>query len=69
MKIPWMRIQGAIHQSKFSHRAVFVAILVACIVPGILYESYIHPLTILSGLPSAGFGALSVCCMQRLLSG
>ena len=25
---------------------------------GILYESYIHPLTILSGLPSAGFGAL-----------
>src|SRR5207302_7775367 len=28
------------------------------IVLGILYESYIHPLTILSGLPSAGFGAL-----------
>ena len=25
---------------------------------GILYESFIHPLTILSGLPSAGFGAL-----------
>ena len=25
---------------------------------GVLYESYIHPLTILSGLPSAGFGAL-----------
>ena len=25
---------------------------------GILYESYIHPITILSGLPSAGFGAL-----------
>src|SRR6185312_8086758 len=29
------------------------------IVLGILYESYIHPLTILSGLPSAGFGALA----------
>jgi HAE1 family hydrophobic/amphiphilic exporter-1 len=28
------------------------------IVLGILYESYIHPVTILSGLPSAGFGAL-----------
>ena len=35
-----------------------VAILVVYIVLGILYESYLHPLTILSGLPSAGFGAL-----------
>jgi HAE1 family hydrophobic/amphiphilic exporter-1 len=35
-----------------------IAILVVYIVLGILYESYIHPLTILSGLPSAGFGAL-----------
>ncbi|MCC6369030.1 MAG: efflux RND transporter permease subunit [Bryobacterales bacterium] len=35
-----------------------VAILVVYIVLGMLYESYIHPLTILSGLPSAGFGAL-----------
>jgi HAE1 family hydrophobic/amphiphilic exporter-1 len=35
-----------------------VAILVVYIVLGILYESFIHPLTILSGLPSAGFGAL-----------
>ena len=33
-------------------------IMVVYIVLGILYESYIHPLTILSGLPSAGFGAL-----------
>ena len=32
--------------------------MVVYIVLGILYESYIHPLTILSGLPSAGFGAL-----------
>ena len=35
-----------------------IAILVIYIVLGILYESYIHPLTILSGLPSAIFGAL-----------
>jgi len=37
---------------------LILAILVIYIVLGILYESYIHPLTILSGLPSAGFGAL-----------
>ncbi|SPD72155.1 multidrug efflux system, subunit C [uncultured Desulfobacterium sp.] len=35
-----------------------MAILVIYIVLGILYESFIHPLTILSGLPSAGVGAL-----------
>jgi len=35
-----------------------IAILVIYIVLGILYESFIHPVTILSGLPSAGFGAL-----------
>src|SRR6202166_357415 len=35
-----------------------LAILVIYMVLGILYESFIHPLTILSGLPSAGLGAL-----------
>lgn len=35
-----------------------MALLVIYIVLGILYESFIHPLTILSGLPAAGFGAL-----------
>ena len=35
-----------------------IAIAVVYIVLGMLYESYIHPLTILSGLPSAGLGAL-----------
>ncbi|MFZ1983010.1 MAG: efflux RND transporter permease subunit, partial [Desulfatitalea sp.] len=35
-----------------------MAIVVIYIVLGILYESFIHPLTILSGLPSAGVGAL-----------
>ena len=37
---------------------LLVAILVIYLVLGILYEDFIHPLTILSGLPSAGFGAL-----------
>jgi HAE1 family hydrophobic/amphiphilic exporter-1 len=37
---------------------LLMAILVIYIVLGILYESFIHPLTILSGLPSAAFGAL-----------
>ncbi len=37
---------------------LLAAILVIYIVLGILYESFIHPITILSGLPSAGFGAL-----------
>jgi len=39
---------------------LLIAILVIYIVLGILYESFIHPLTILSGLPSAGLGALLV---------
>jgi len=36
-----------------------LAILVIYMVLGILYESFIHPITILSGLPSAGLGALA----------
>jgi HAE1 family hydrophobic/amphiphilic exporter-1 len=39
-------------------RAAAGAVLVVYLVLGILYESFIHPLTILSGLPSAGLGAL-----------
>jgi multidrug efflux pump len=37
---------------------VFASILVVYIVLGVLYESYLHPITILSTLPSAGLGAL-----------
>ncbi len=37
---------------------LILAIIVIYIVLGILYESFIHPLTIFSGLPFAGFGAL-----------
>ncbi|MFO1475161.1 MAG: efflux RND transporter permease subunit [Verrucomicrobiota bacterium] len=35
-----------------------MSVLIIYIILGILYESFVHPLTILSGLPSAGFGAL-----------
>jgi HAE1 family hydrophobic/amphiphilic exporter-1 len=47
-------------QSSFQNLTVLlvVAILVIYIVLGVLYESFIHPITILSGLPSAVFGAL-----------
>ncbi|MGH8691584.1 MAG: efflux RND transporter permease subunit, partial [Burkholderiales bacterium] len=37
---------------------IILAIVVIYLVLGILYESFIHPLTILSGLPTAGLGAL-----------
>jgi HAE1 family hydrophobic/amphiphilic exporter-1 len=37
---------------------ILLSILVIYLVLGILYESFIHPLTILSGLPTAGLGAL-----------
>jgi hydrophobic/amphiphilic exporter-1 (mainly G- bacteria), HAE1 family len=43
-----------------------IAIMVVYIVLGILYESYIHPLTILSGLPSAAFGALLTLIIFRM---
>ena len=47
-------------QESFQNLTVLliVAILVIYIVLGVLYESFIHPITILSGLPSAVFGAL-----------
>jgi HAE1 family hydrophobic/amphiphilic exporter-1 len=54
--------QGAAQAFQDSMRGLGVilaiAIFVIYVVLGILYESFIHPLTILSGLPAAGFGAL-----------
>ena len=44
---------------------LILAILVIYIVLGILYESFIHPLTILSGLPAAAFGALLTLLIFR----
>ena len=45
---------------------LIMSILVIYIILGILYESFIHPLTILSGLPSAGFGALMTLMLFRI---
>ncbi len=54
--------QGTVKEFQDSFRnltvLLIVAILVIYIVLGILYESFIHPITILAGLPSAVFGAL-----------
>ena len=43
-----------------------MAIVVIYLVLGILYESFTHPLTILSGLPSAGFGALLTLLLFKM---
>ena len=45
---------------------LFLAILVIYMILGILYESFIHPLTILSGLPFAVFGALITLLIFRM---
>ena len=45
---------------------LLIAVLVVYIVLGILYESFIHPLTILSGLPSAALGALITLMLFRI---
>jgi len=45
---------------------LLIAVLVVYLVLGILYESFIHPLTILSGLPSAGLGALLTLLIFRV---
>ena len=44
---------------------LILAVLVIYLVLGVLYESFIHPLTILSGLPFAGFGALVTLLIFR----
>jgi HAE1 family hydrophobic/amphiphilic exporter-1 len=51
---------AAVFQSSFRGMIALlvVAIIVIYLILGILYESFVHPITILSGLPSAGFGAL-----------
>ena len=51
---------AAVYQSSQAglYALLAVSILIIYLILGILYESFIHPLTILSGLPSAGFGAL-----------
>ena len=53
---------AAAFQSSQASQAVLIiaALLVIYVLLGVLYESYIHPLTILSGLPSAAAGALAM---------
>ena len=45
---------------------ILAAIFAAFVVLGILYESFIHPITIISGLPSAGIGALLTLMLFRM---
>ena len=59
-------IQGAFQGTAAAFQAslanepmlILAALITVYIVLGVLYESYIHPMTILSTLPSAGVGAL-----------
>lgn len=53
--------EAAVFKSSQGSQAVLVisALLVIYVLLGVLYESYIHPLTILAGLPSAAVGALA----------
>lgn len=61
--------QGTAQQFQASMKGMWIllimAILVIYMVLGILYESFIHPITILSGLPSAGVGALLTLLIFR----
>lgn len=45
---------------------LLMAIVVIYIILGMLYESFIHPVTILSGLPSAGFGAILALLLFKM---
>jgi HAE1 family hydrophobic/amphiphilic exporter-1 len=63
-------LQGTAQAFQASTRGLgwllLLAILVIYLVLGILYESFIHPLTILSALPFAGFGALVTLLIFRV---
>jgi multidrug efflux pump len=63
------RFQGAAlaFQASLTHTLLLIlaAIVTMYIVLGVLYESYIHPVTILSTLPSAGVGALLALMLSR----
>jgi len=63
-------LQGTAQAFEASQKGIglllLIAVLVVYIVLGILYESFIHPLTILSGLPAAGLGALLTLLLFRV---
>ncbi|WP_354624315.1 multidrug efflux RND transporter permease subunit [Psychromonas sp. MME2] len=62
-----LKLQGSAQAFKSSLTSqlllILAAIITVYIVLGVLYESYIHPITILSSLPSAGIGALLALMM------
>ncbi|MCU0782914.1 MAG: efflux RND transporter permease subunit, partial [Verrucomicrobia bacterium] len=60
--------QAQVFQSSLKGLGILLlmSILVIYMILGILYESYIHPITILSGLPSAGFGALLTLMLFKI---
>lgn len=64
------RFQGTAQAFQDSLRGMglllVMAIVVIYIVLGILYESFVHPVTILSGLPSAGLGALLTLMLFKI---
>ena len=64
-----LRFQGAAEAFQASLSStlwlIIAAIVTMYIVLGVLYESYIHPITILSTLPSAGVGALLALILAR----
>jgi len=63
-------LQGAAQAFEASLKGLgvllLIAVVVVYIVLGILYESFVHPLTILSGLPAAGLGALLTLLIFRV---
>ncbi|MDP1654264.1 MAG: efflux RND transporter permease subunit [Rhodocyclaceae bacterium] len=63
----WGGDAAAFQSSQASQVILIVtALLVIYVLLGVLYESYIHPLTILAGLPSAAVGALAMLWLFRL---
>jgi HAE1 family hydrophobic/amphiphilic exporter-1 len=62
--------QGTLQEFQTSLQSMWLllamAIVVVYLVLGILYESFVHPLTILSGLPSAGLGAIMILLLFNL---
>jgi HAE1 family hydrophobic/amphiphilic exporter-1 len=63
-------LQGSAQAFEASQKGLgillLIAVVVVYIVLGILYESFVHPLTILSGLPAAGLGALLTLMLFRI---
>src|SRR5262249_50410963 len=59
---------AAVFQESLKGQGVLVlaAVFAAYVLLGVLYESFIHPITIISGLPSAGIGALLTLMLFRM---